>query len=312
MNNLKKIGLTALAASLVATSAFAGAMSVSGGASIGVKNTTGSNDSSTGKSFTMGNQLDFAGSGELDNGLTVSLAMTIDQADNTSVSDGPFDSHSLTISSDALGTFVFSGEGGSSAQGAMDAGADGNIYDNGTGVADITGASAGDNSMFYTLPEVMDGVAITASMSPGRAAQETHTSYGLKYTGVDGLMVQYGTGDSGAPAAEIESTTMSASYAFSSFSLAASNTEATKVGAANREVQAYKVTYTVSDDISVHYAEATYETVGSATDEEIESYGASYTSGGMTLSATTYATAGAANVAGAKTDRWSLGLSFAF
>jgi outer membrane protein OmpU len=287
-------------------------MSVSGGASIGVKNTTGSNDSSTGKSFTMGNQLDFAGSGELDNGLTVSLAMTIDQADNTSVSDGPFDSHSLTISSDALGTFVFSGEGGSSAQGAMDAGADGNIYDNGTGVADITGASAGDNSMFYTLPEVMDGVAITASMSPGRAAQETHTSYGLKYTGVDGLMVQYGTGDSGAPAAEIESTTMMASYAMGSFTAAVSNTEATKVGAANREVQAYKVTYTVSDDISVHYAEATYETVGSATDEEIESYGASYTSGGMTLSATTYATAGAANVAGAKTDRWSLGLSFAF
>ena len=59
MNNLKKIGLTALAASLVATSAFAGAMTVSGGASIGVKNTTGTNDPSTGKSFTMGNQLDF-------------------------------------------------------------------------------------------------------------------------------------------------------------------------------------------------------------------------------------------------------------
>ena len=69
MNKLKKIGLTALAASLVTTSAFAGAMTVSGGASIGVKNTTGTNDSSTGKSFTMGNQLDFAGSGELDNGL---------------------------------------------------------------------------------------------------------------------------------------------------------------------------------------------------------------------------------------------------
>ena len=30
MNNIKKIGLTALAGSLVATSAFAGAMSVSG------------------------------------------------------------------------------------------------------------------------------------------------------------------------------------------------------------------------------------------------------------------------------------------
>ena len=43
MNNLKKIGLTALAASLVTTSAFAGEMSVAGSASIGVKNTTGTN-----------------------------------------------------------------------------------------------------------------------------------------------------------------------------------------------------------------------------------------------------------------------------
>ena len=311
MNNLKKIGLTALAASLVATSAFAGAMSVSGGASIGVKNTTGSNDSSTGKSFTMGNQLDFAGSGELDNGMTVSLAFQLDQGAEAAAG-GPFDNHSVSISSDALGTFVFSGHGGSSAQGAMDGGADGDIYDNGTGVADITGADSGDNSMFYTFPELMDGVEVTASMSPGTTNQETHTSYGFAYSGVDGLVVKYGTGDSGAPAAEIESTTMMASYAIGSFTGAVSNTAATKVGAANREVQAYKVTYTVTDDISVHYAEATYETVGAAIDEEIDSFGASYTSGGMTLSANTYATSGAGNTAGAKTDRWALGLSFAF
>jgi hypothetical protein len=36
--NIKKIGLTALAASLVSVSAQAGAMSVAGSASIGVKN----------------------------------------------------------------------------------------------------------------------------------------------------------------------------------------------------------------------------------------------------------------------------------
>jgi len=312
MNKLKKIGLTALAASLVTTSAFAGEMSVAGGASIGVKNTTGTNDASTGKSFTMGNQLTFSGGGELDNGLNVALSFVIDQADNTAHANGPFDSHSVTISSDALGSFKFSGEGGSSAQGAMDAGAAGDLWDNGTGVAEIAGAAAGDNSMFYTLPEMMEGVALTVSMSPGRANQETHTSYGLKYTGVDGLMIQYGAGDSGAPTAEVESTTMSASYAFSSFTLAASNTEATKVGVADREVDAYKVSYTVTDDVSVHYAAEMFETIGEATDEEVESFGVSYTSGGMTISANTFSTSGAGNVAGASTDRWSLGLSFAF
>ena len=238
MNNLKKIGLTALAASLVTTSAFAGEMSVAGSASIGVKNTTGT-ATTLGKSWTMGNQLTFTGGGELDNGMNVSLSFIIDQADDstTGLANSPFDSHSVTISSDALGSFKFSGEGGSSAQSAMDAGAAGDLWNNGTGVAEITGAAAGNNSMFYTLPSMVDGLEVTASMSPGRATQDTHTSYGLSYTGVEGLTVKFGQGDSGAPGAEIESTTMMASYAIGSFTVSASNTEADKTGANNREVQ---------------------------------------------------------------------------
>ena len=313
MNNLKKIGLTALAASLVTTSAFAGEMSVAGSASIGVKNTTGT-ATTLGKSWTMGNQLTFTGGGELDNGMNVSLSFIIDQADDstTGLTNSPFDSHSVTISSDALGAFKFSGEGGSSAQSAMDAGAAGDLWNNGTGVAEIAGAAAGNNSMFYTLPSMVDGLEVTASMSPGRAAQETHTSYGLSYTGVEGLTVKFGQGDSGAPGAEIESTTMMASYAIGSFTVSASNTEAEKIGDNDREVQAYQVAYTVSDNMSVTYGTETYETATAGTDEEIDSIGVSYTTGGMTLSANTFDTEGAGNTAGAKTERWALGLSFAF
>ena len=312
MNKLKKIGLTALAASLVTTSAFAGELTATGAASMGVKNTTGSSDTSTGKSFTMGNQITFAGSGELDNGLNVSLSFTLDQADNAGGADGPFDGHSVTISSDAMGTLKMSGEGGSSAQSAMDTTAAGDIWDNGMGMTAVTAAASGDNILFYTLPEMMEGVAITASMSPGKAAQETHTSFGLVYTGVEGLTVKYGQGDSGAPAAEIESTTMMASYAIGSFTVSASNTEADKTGAANEEVQSYQLAYTVTDDLSVTYGEETHETVGTATDEEVESFGVSYTTGGMTLSADTYEATGAANVAGAKSERWALSAAFAF
>ena len=313
MNNLKKIGLTALAASLVTTSAFAGEMSVAGSASIGVKNTTGT-ATTLGKSWTMGNQLTFTGGGELDNGMNVSLSFIIDQADDstTGLTNSPFDSHSVTISSDALGAFKFSGEGGSSAQSAMDAGAAGDLWNNGTGVAEIAGAAAGNNSMFYTLPSMVDGLEVTASMSPGRATQDTHTSYGLSYTGVEGLTVKFGQGDSGAPGAEIESTTMMASYAIGSFTVSASNTEAEKIGDNDREVQAYQVAYTVSDNMSVTYGTETYETATAGTDEEIDSIGVSYTTGGMTLSANTFDTEGAGNTAGAKTERWALGLSFAF
>jgi hypothetical protein len=58
--NIKKIGLTALAASLVSVSAHAGEMSVAGSASDGMKNNPGTDG---GKSITMGNQLTFAGGG---------------------------------------------------------------------------------------------------------------------------------------------------------------------------------------------------------------------------------------------------------
>ena len=110
--NIKKIGLTALAASLVSVSAHAGALSVSGGASIGVKDTS---KTSTGKSFTMGNSVTFTGSGELDNGMNVAISFELDQGAEAGTAGaagkGPFDSHSVTVSSDELGTLVFAGHG---------------------------------------------------------------------------------------------------------------------------------------------------------------------------------------------------------
>ena len=312
MNKFKKIGLTALAGSLVATSAFAGSLSATGSASIGVSNITGTADASTGKDWSMGNSVILSGSGELDNGMTVSMSFELDSGVDTGTGTGPFDNHSVTVSSDAMGTLVFAGHGGSSAQGAMDTTASGDIWDQTLGITGITAAASGDDSLHYTLPEVMEGLAISASMSPGRAAQETHTSYGLVYTGYDGLTLKYGTGDSGTPTAEIESTTMMASYALGSFTVAVSQTEADKTGADNRQVDSFQIAYTVSDDLSVTYGNDTFDLTGDSTDEEVEAIGVSYTSGGMTISANQYEAKGASNTAGAKTDKWSLSASFAF
>jgi len=193
--NIKKIGLTALAASLVSVSAHAGSMSVAGGASIGLKNT---DKTATGKSWTMGNQLTFTGSGELDNGMNVSLSFVIDQGDDattTSNTRDPFDSHSVTISSDMLGTLVFSGEGGSSAQSAIDTTAAGDLWDNGSGFTTPRSSEAGDNSMLYTLPTIMDDLTVKAGYSPGSAGGPSATSWSLGYTGVEGLTVEYAQGN---------------------------------------------------------------------------------------------------------------------
>jgi outer membrane protein OmpU len=312
MNKFTKIGLTALAGSLVATSAFAGSLSATGAASIGVSNITGTADASTGKDWSMGNSVVLAGSGELDNGMTVSMSFELDANVDAGTGTGPFDNHSVSISSDAMGTLTFSGHGGSSAQSAMDTTAAGDIWNQTLGITGVSAAAAGNDSLFYTLPEVMDGLAITASMSPGRAAQETHTSFGLVYTGYDGLTLKYGNGDSGTPTAEIESTTMFASYAIGSLTASVSQTEADKTGAANETVDSFQIAYTVSDDISVTYGNETHDLTGDSTDEEVEAIGVSYTSGGMTISANQYEAKGAGNTAGAKSDKWSLSASFAF
>jgi outer membrane protein OmpU len=312
MNKFTKIGLTALAGSLVATSAFAGSLSATGAASIGVSNITGSADASTGKDWSMGNSVILAGSGELDNGMTVSMSFELDANVDAGTGTGPFDNHSVSVASDSMGTLTFSGHGGSAAQGALDTTAAGDIWNNTLGITGITASASGNDSLFYTLPEVMDGLAITASMSPGRAAQETHTAFGLVYTGYEGLTLKYGSGDSGAPGSEIESTTMMASYALGSITASVSQTEADKTGAANRQVDSFQIAYTLTDDLSVTYGNETFDLTGNATDEEVEAIGVSYTSGGMTISANQYEAKGAGNTAGAKSDKWSLSASFAF
>ena len=316
MNTFKKIGLTALAGSLVVTSAYAGSMSVSGGASIGLKNTT---KTATGKSWTMGNQLTFSGSGELDNGMNVSLSFVLDQGDDTAASAGPFDSHSVTISSDDLGTLVFSGEGGSSASSAVDTTAAGDLWNNGSGFTAPRSAEAGDNSMMYTLPSLMDDLTLKASYSPGSAGGGSATAWSASYSGVEGLTLDYAVGQTETIGSEQDHTTMKGSYAWGSFTIGASNTTNNYDAAASvdEEISSWEVAYTVSDDLSISYGAETLDTEGSAVDEEAEGINVSYTTGGVTISATSYEFSGKNNTntesaSGGDVERWALSATFAF
>ena len=78
MNKLTKLGLTAVAGSLVASSAYAGALDVSGSASIKFK--SDDDDEVTGNSYSMGKGISFSGSGEMDNGFTMSYSYTMTNA----------------------------------------------------------------------------------------------------------------------------------------------------------------------------------------------------------------------------------------
>ena len=329
--NIKKIGMTALAASLVSTSVFAGELTASGSASITVENYTGERINS-GKGYSMADSVVLGGSTELDNGMTVSMSFELEGGGDAVNS---FDDHSITISSDALGTFKYSGNGGSSAVSALDATAAGDIWDtfdkqtldaaavpeNATtaGNAAMLTAPGGNNTMLYTTPSLVDGLSASASYTPqGSAGTESSVAYGLTYTGVEGLSVSYGAGtnDGGATATKADITTMKASYAYGPITVAFSDHEYDSVTATrDQDVTSYSVAYTVSDAISISYGTDELSTGEASTvDAEYSKISASYTSGGMTMSVTSAEAENISYGTGAyeDVDYWSLGLSFAF
>ena len=321
MNNFKKIGLTALAGSLVATSVYAGEMSVAGSASWRISNHAGTDG---GKTMAMGNQLTFTGGGEMDNGMNVSLSFILDQGDNglsatanatTAAAGAPFDNHSITVSSDAMGSITFAGEGASSAQNTLDTTAAGDIWDN--TFASYTAPSNADANkvLTWTLPSVMDGLGVTTSYNFSSAGKEATIGYALTYTGVEGLSVSYGFGEVGGNTAGTtgaEVTTMKASFAFGPITAAMSINDYDITGASNEEQSSYKISYSVSDELSVSYGSETHETVGQTSDEEFDQISVSYTTGGLTASVSQ---TNADNVNGAtmsEQQKWNIGLSFAF
>jgi len=319
--NIKKIGLTALAASLVSVSANAGEMSVSGGASMNVTGHTGEGRD-VGTTFSMGNQLTFSGSGELDNGLSVSLSFVQDNAEQT------FDSHSVKISSDGMGSLTLNGEGGTTASGAIAATAAGNLWDAFDGLGSLnsvdfsadllTTVSAGDNSFIYTSPELADGLTLVGSYQPQGSNRESATGVGINYTGFDGLTVNYATTDMVSTTAALsgDNEVFKVSYVYGSFTGTYSNLEhTTGTTASNSESTSYAVSYSVSDELSITYGSETHES-GTASDQDAEIDGISfaYTAGGMTLSGSmkdgenlSYTTATVED-----REQWTLGASFAF
>ena len=114
MNNLKKIGVSALAGSLVAFAANAGELSVSGSANLTYTNEDLSNSASTpsnstGNPFGSASDLSFNGSGDV-NGMTVSFFAAIDAG------GGAYASNSFSVDMGDMGKIKFDqGTGGNGA-----------------------------------------------------------------------------------------------------------------------------------------------------------------------------------------------------
>ncbi len=321
MNNFKKIGLTALAGSLIATSAFAGSMSVGGSAGISY---SGASNSAKGNSWSSGDSLTFTGSGELDNGLSVVTYQEID--------GGSLDDRYMSMEMDGLGKLTFNAKGGSSAMSAVDdvmPTAYGEAWDiigskttaPATGVSLKEGAIGGfatANSFFYDVPELMEGLDVNVSYVPsGTDRPDGSISVAVAYTGVEGLTLGYAQDDNGlAGTSSLETETMYAKYAWGSFTVGVQETEQENDGAttSDDEFSAFGITYQVSDDLTIGYTTSEREFGDKTQDEESVSLNVSYTSGGMTIGAAMVSmdNMGGSTASVDDIDGYAIDVSFAF
>ena len=289
MNTFKKIGLTALAGSLVAVSVNAADLSVTGGAGITF---AGQDKTTKGNGWSMTDNMTFAGSAELDNGWTVSTSFLLDNSDG--VSSQIFDSRSLTIDMTDMGTLTFTGHDGGSAMNDVD---DVMPYAGGNEGWDLVGTAAtakfgrvagtgGTNQFKYNNSTLMDGLSVTASYQPSNSTQiEGTVSYAVAYTGVEGLTVGYGADENGKlGSAAIDAETMYIKYAYGPITVGIQESETDANTAANSdEFSAMGISYAVSDDLTISYTESAYDAGDKASDEEHTMIGASYTMGSMSL-----------------------------
>ena len=122
-------------------------------------------------------------------------------------------------------------------------------------------AKSGDNLLVYSLPTLVDGLAVSGSYQAKSSTGSGSTAFGGTYTGVEGLSISYGKGETDdVKAIEGDQTIMKASYAYGSFTVGISNNDYDHTTSTiDQEVSSMSLAYTVSDSISVTYGEETID-----------------------------------------------------
>ena len=313
MNKLTKVGLTALTTTLVASSAYAADLSVTGSASIaytGLDNTNQSNP------YSMGDSINFVGSGDV-NGMTVTFSYELD--------NGATDDMGITIGlADGMGTVKFSGNsvraGGAGTIQDIIPTANTPVYENTNAVDNgLVVSTSGENQAgMWGYANSIAGIdysigfnpvngTTTANLNPG-----SEVSIGLSYnTPLEGLRVVAGfmTDDNIS-----DNSTYGVSYSYGPVVIAYQTTEVdydSATALADQDASHMGISVAINESLSVSAGLQEIDISGSTLNEENYGVAVSYTMGSVTLSAQRNVVE---NAGGATGDVGAnmVGLSFAF
>ena len=317
MNNLKKVGLTALGTALVASSAYAGDFTATGGASITF---VGHEQKDTNNGWSMGQEVSLSGSTELDNGWTITPTF---QLDGTAGQGKSFDNATFAIDMGDTGTLTFAGHGNSGAVNAIDdklpsANEESWALVNGATTPGKGSDNANNNFTYTNDVSAVEGLSLTVTYQPSDATDvQGSTEYGLTLAdagGFEGLTVGVAMGDNNGAASSVENMNAYATLAIDSFTIGVQANESDSEAAnADVDMMGYAVSYAVTEDFSISYGmtEFDYENT-SLNDQEATGISMSYTSGGMTVSASHNGVDAVAGAAGTNRNAYEVNLTFAF
>ena len=289
MTNIKKLGLTALAGSLVATSAYAGALDVSGTAKITY--VSQDEDEVTGNPYSNNQGISFSGSGDLDNGMTIKYGYTMTNA--------AFSSSTLKLDMGDAGELSYADSNSATGISAYDdvmptAGEE--VWDDVAG--DGNGVTTINNDGTLGYKGTFAGVGLSASYNPDSNLSTQATapvtggsSKSLVLTSsdlMDNLEVGYGMGDKNGNQGShngTDMTTMFAKYTAGSITAGLQYSETDKSAAnGDNERLHYAISMAVNENMSASFGSSTVDFQDSGkVDQENIGFAVSYTMGSMTV-----------------------------
>jgi outer membrane protein OmpU len=281
MNNLKKVGLTALAGALATVSVNAADLSVTGSASINLYQEEGRD---SGNGWTMADVITFSATQELDNGFVVSVKHTLD--------DQIVDGRSLTVDMGDTGVFTFAGIDGSSVLGAKDdttptVGEE--AWGDVSGATGALGGASSNDMMNYSNSSLMEGLTLSAAYVPsGSDEEESSFDYGAEYTS-GGLTVGVAMGENNADAdASIDGSIIYGKMVVAeSFTIGATISEHdSETANSDVDFQAYGISFAASEELSLSVNSSSHD-YELSTKQDQDAFGVSiaYVMGSMTFTA---------------------------
>ena len=306
MTNYKKLGLTALAGSLVASSAMAGALDISGAAKVSYVNAD--ETEVTGNPYSMTRDITFSGSGEMDNGMTISYFQML--------SAGSFSSSGLTLDMGDAGTLGFhngasGGFGLAAYEDKMPTAAE-NVWDDMDGQANGVVTMNNANTIGYKT--TLGGANVSANYNKQTSGGSSY-SIGADMAPADGVMIFAAMADKYAgPNSTTDNATFGATYTTGGLTVGIQRSSI-DVSAVDGDSDRTHIaaSFAVNEDLSIAYGMSTVEFEdGTKTDQEDSGFSASYTMGSLSLTAAFNSQDNANGTNGTDDEHKEIGLAFAF